>query len=134
MPRSALLALWLAGATLTLGCDAQDVAGRVLAACGRPSFREVDAARAQRWRSDGDLLLLQARGEEPPARRVPGAALVAAADGAPAEAAPGRRIVVVAEETELGLRLGARLARAGVARVAVVSGGLPAWQPEPREE
>jgi hypothetical protein len=131
MPRSAWLALGLAVVPAALGCDAQDAAGRVLAALGEASFREVDAARAQRWRADGELLLLQARGDEPPARRVAGAALVAAADGA-LEGGPERRVVIVAEERDLALRLGARLARAGVPRVAVVSGGLPSW--EPRED
>lgn len=51
-----------------------------------------------------------------------------------AEDAAGRRIVIVAEEPDLGLRLGARLARTGLTGVAVVPGGLPAWDDEDREE
>jgi hypothetical protein len=42
--------------------------------------------------------------------------------------------VIVAEEADFGLSLGARLARAGIADVAVVSGGLPAWDDEKSKE
>jgi hypothetical protein len=133
MLRPVLLAVLLAGAQALLGCDPGDGAGLVLAALCRPSFREVDASRAHRWLARGDALLLQVRGDEPPARRVAGAELVVP-DAPLAEAPAERRIVIVSEEPELGLRLGARLARAGRTHVAVVSGGLPSWEPRREEE
>ncbi len=133
MSRPALLAILLGGTPALCGCDPADAASAALAALGRPSFREVDAGRARQWLARGDAVLLQARGDAPPARRVAGAELVAP-DAPLAEAAAERRIVIVSEEPELGLRLGARLARAGRTRVAVVSGGLPRWEPAPEEE
>jgi hypothetical protein len=38
------------------------------------------------------------------------------------------------EESDLGFRLGAELARAGASNVAVVPGGLPAWDDEENRE
>jgi rhodanese-related sulfurtransferase len=131
MSRPALLAIALAAWALP-GCDVREEAGAALGAVGVASFREVPAPEARRLAEGGDALLLQVRGEDPPARRIPGARLVGG-DEAPEEAAGGRRVVVLAEAPELGFRLGARLARAGATRVAVVSGGLPAWAPGEEE-
>jgi hypothetical protein len=129
MSRPALFALALGAAAAGAACDAP----RGLAALGRPSFREVDAQRGRDLVREGGALLLQARGDAQPAHRVRGARMVA--PGEPlAEDAAGRRIVIVAEEPDLGLRLGARLARAGLTGVTVVSGGLPAWDDDYREE
>jgi hypothetical protein len=133
MPRAVLLAILLGGVPSLQGCDPADGVSAGLTALGRPSFREVDAGHARRWLADGGALLLQVRGDEPPARRLAGAELVVA-DAPLAEAPAERRIVIVSEEPELGLRLAARLARAGRTHVAVVSGGLPSWEPEPVEE
>jgi hypothetical protein len=132
MSRPALLAIALGAASAAAGCDLRETASVALAGAGRPSFREVEAPQA-RAAVRGGALLLQARGAEPPARRAAGARLVEA--GAPLdEAELAHRIVVLAEEPELGLRLGAQLARAGAARVAVVAGGLPAWNEQKTEE
>ena len=129
MSRPGLLAFALGAASAAAGCDV----GSALAVLGRPSFREIDAQQARRLVEDGDAFLLQARGEGQPGHRVPGARMVA--PGEPlAEGTAGRRIVIVAEEPELGFRLGARLARAGATGVTVVPGGLPAWDDENREE
>ena len=98
-----------------------------LAALGRASVQLVDAPTGARLAAGGDVVL-QARGDDGASARVPAARAVR--DGEPlAEPPAGRRFVVVSAEPELGLRLGARLARAGAARVAVVSGGLPFWGP-----
>jgi hypothetical protein len=129
MSRPALFALALGAASAGAGCDV----GGALAVLGKPSFREVDAQEARHWVRDGGALLLQARGEGQPGHRVEGARVVAPGD-ALAEEAAGRRIVIVAEEPDLGLSLGARLARAGVTGVAVVPGGLPAWDDEKSKE
>ena len=127
MSRPALLALALGAASAAAGCDV----GSALAAVGRPSFREIDSQQARSLVAGG-ALLLQARGEAQPGHRVPGARMVAPGEPLADEEA-GRRIVIVAEESDLGLRLGARLARAGATGVTVVPGGLPAWD-EKREE
>jgi hypothetical protein len=129
MLRPALLVLALGAASASAACDLPSA----LAALGRPSFREIDAQRARSLVRDDGALLLQARGEVPPAHRVRGARMVAPEEPL-AEDATGRSIVIVAEEAELGLRLGARLARAGLTGVTVVPGGLPAWDDEDREE
>jgi hypothetical protein len=129
MSRPALFALAFGAVAAGAACDAP----HALAALGRPSFREVDARRGRDLVREEGALLLQARGESQPAHRVRGARMVA--PGEPlAEDDAGRRIVVVAEQPDLALRLGARLARAGRTGVTVVSGGLPAWDDEDREE
>jgi hypothetical protein len=127
MSRPALLVIALAAWALP-GCDVREEASAALGSLGMASFRTIDGREARRLAEGGDALLLQARGEEPPARRIPGARMMAP-DDALDEAPGGRRIVVLAEAQELGFRLGARLARAGATRVAVVPGGLPAWEP-----
>ena len=129
MLRSALLGLALGAASAGTACDAPSA----LAVLGRPSFREIDAQSARGLVEEGGALLLQARGEGQPAHRVRGARMLAPGE-ALAEDAPGPRIVIVAEEPDLGFRLGARLARAGLTGVTVVPGGLPAWDDEDREE
>ena len=128
MSRPALLALAL-GAVAAAGCDV----GSALAVLGRPSFREIDPRRARNLVEEDGALLLQARGEGHPAQRLRGARMVAPGDPL-ADDAAGRRIVIVAEDPGFGFRLGARLARAGNTGVAVVPGGLPAWDDENREE
>ena len=133
MSRPALLAIAFGAAAAATGCgDIREPAGALLASLGRPSFREVDAQQAREAVRRG-ALLLQVRDEEKPARSAAGARLVTLEEPL-YEAAAGRRIVVVAEESELALRLGARLARAGSTRVAVVPGGLPAWRTQTTED
>jgi hypothetical protein len=136
MQRAALLALAIGAAPGAPSCGVQ-AAAATLAALGRPSLQLVDPLAGARLAAAGDAVL-QARGEGSADGIVPAA--LAVRDGEPlAEAPAGRRFVVVSAEPELALRLGARLARAGAAQVAVVSGGLPAWGPphqglEPTEE
>lgn len=126
MLRSALLALAIGAAPAAQGCDPARAAAAALVAVGRPALRVVDAADGARLAHAG--LLLQARGAPSGARSVPGAQAVR--EGEPlAEAPAGRSFVVVSDEPELALRLGARLAREGAATVAVVAGGLPPWGP-----
>jgi hypothetical protein len=129
----ALLAIAIGAGAAATGCgDLREPGGTLLAALGHPSFREVDAEKAGEA-VHGGALLLQARGAQHPSRSTPGARLVTPEQ--PLDAGDlGRRIVVVAEEPELALQLGARLARAGATRVAVVPGGLPAWRTETTEE
>jgi hypothetical protein len=129
MSRPALLALALGAACAAGGCDFASAEAWL----GRPSFREVDAGQARRLVEERGALLIQARGEGQPGHRMVGARMLA--PGEPlAEELAGHRIVVVSEEPDLGLRLGARLARAGMRDVTVVPGGLPVWNVEKREE
>jgi hypothetical protein len=133
MSRAARLALALGAASAAaglLGCDPADAAGAALRALGRPVLRELPPEEA-RARVENGALLLQARGEGAPARRLPGARIVRP-DEPLAPPDRGHSFVVVAEKPDAGFRLGARLARAG-ARVAVVPGGLPSWE-SPTEE
>jgi len=132
MSRPALFAIALGAAAAASGCDFRARSAQALGRLGVPSFREVDPQQA-RDAVRGGALLLQARGEAPPARNAAGARLVAS-DQPLDEALAGHRIVVLAEQPELGLRLGARLARAGATDVAVVPGGLPAWVTETTED
>jgi len=137
MQRAALLALAIGAAPGAPSCGVAQAAATALAALGRPSLQLVDPPAGAHLAAAGDAVL-QARGEGSDDGIVPAARTVR--DGEPlAEAPAGRRFVVVSAEPELALRLGARLARAGAAQVAVVSGGLPAWGPphpgfEPTEE
>jgi len=125
---AALLALAAVGvAPGAPGCDPRAAAATALAALGHPSVQLVDAPEGARLAASGGLLL-QIRGEERLARAVPGARLVREAESL-ADAPAGRSFVVISDEPELGLRLGARLAREGAAQVALVEGGLPAWGP-----
>jgi len=132
MSRPALFAIALGAAAAASGCDFRARSAQALGRLGVPSFREVDPQQA-RDAVRGGALLLQARGEAAPARNAAGARLVAS-DQPLDEALAGHRIVVLAEQPELGLRLGARLARAGATDVAVVPGGLPAWVTETTED
>jgi hypothetical protein len=133
MSRAALFAIAFGAAAVASGCgDVREPGVALLASLGRPSFREVDARQARAAVRRG-ALLLQARGAESPARSAPGARLVGP-DQPLDEGVAGQRIVIVAEEPELGFQLGARLARAGATRVAVVPGGLAAFEMETTEE
>ena len=121
-------AAWLApvAAALLLGaCDAGDL----LRWSGVRSFRTVSASEGRRLcaRSDARLVL---------ALTPRGGAQVADAQGVgPDQALPGdlpiaAPVVVLAREPEDGYRLAARLARAGIQNVALVEGGVTAWEIE----
>jgi hypothetical protein len=139
MARATLLALAFGAAPGAGSCDASQALARALAAAGRPTVHVVDAATAADLAAAGGTLV-EARGDElgRGIAEIPGATAVR--DGAPlAELPAGRTFVVVSQEPELALKLGARLAREGAGPVAVVADGLPGWGPalersEAREE
>lgn len=97
---------------------------------GLRSFREVDPEAAWRLVSDNPrAVLVQADEPSPGTRPEPGALTLAAAKPLPDAVIQAESVVVVlAYERRAGRRLGARLARAGVAQVVVVRGGIPAWR------
>ncbi len=79
------------------------------------SIRELPADRARRWVEEGGATLVGAGG---------------LAAGEASEAARRGELgaaLVVSDEPASDLRIAAELSRAGVARVAVVRGGGPAW-------
>ena len=89
-------------------------------------IREVSAGEGVRLLEDPAAVLLQVRGDDWTGARVEGTALVAADDPLP-QGLEGR-VVVLAEDLDQGLRLAARLSRAGIQDVSVVRGGVAAWQ------
>jgi rhodanese-related sulfurtransferase len=111
--------------------------GLAVAACdpgwletrGLHVIREVSVGEGARLLEDPEAQLIQVRGPEWTGVRVAGTSLVAARDPLPPELADGAvRIIVLAEELDQGLRMAARLSRAGIQEVAVVRGGVAAWQ------
>jgi len=108
--------------------------GVVLAACdpgwlherGLRVIREVSAGEGMRLLEDPGTALIQVRGDAWTGVRVEGTALVAEQDPLPEQVAG--RVVVLAEGLDEGMRMAARLSRAGIRDVAVVRGGVAAWQ------
>jgi rhodanese-related sulfurtransferase len=110
------------------GCDPSNLGAG-------PSFREVDAAAARGLLAEPGVRLLQVRDEAHASRALPDAAVVSPEDPLPAFLAGAEgTLIVVAGDRGLALRYAARLARAGYARVAVVDGGLDAWNEAARRE
>ena len=137
MRSAAFLALAFGASAGARACDVHELAAGGLAAFGIPTFQQVDAHAGARLAAVGDAVV-EALAPEAPAAGARDARAIR--DGEPLAQAPaGRRFVVVSEEPDLALRLAARLAREGAARVTVVADGLPAWGPgvvglESREE
>lgn len=120
--RAALAALGLAVA-LAGGCREGAVAG--LEALGVPTLQEVPADRARRAMASGDAVLVQRRGADERLARLPGATMLGDDETPPAAwRGDGHRHLVAATERRAALALAARLRRAGVSRVGVVTGDL----------
>jgi rhodanese-related sulfurtransferase len=108
----------------------------VLAACdagwlherGLRVIREVDVGDGARLLEDPAAILLQVRGPDWKGPRVDGTELVASRDPLPPGLAGSATVVILAEDFDEGLRMAARLSRAGIQEVAVVRGGVAAWQ------
>ncbi len=96
---------------------------------GARSFREVSATEGRRLLERPGAVLVQPLVTQKPGRIVRGAERIR--EGAPlplpvdGAAAP---VVVVAADVDAGFRAAARLARAGIEEVAVVRGGVAAWE------
>ncbi len=115
---------WLAALALVLAaCDAGWLHER-----GLRVIREVDVGGGARLLEDPTAVLLQVRGPDWRGPRVEGTELVASREPLPAELAGASHVVILAEDVGEGLRMAARLSRAGIQRVAVVRGGVAAWQ------
>jgi rhodanese-related sulfurtransferase len=118
-PRALALLLLLAAGP---ACDA---GGALLA--GARHFEEVDAATGLRLHGDG-AILVQLRSEHAVERRVPAAVWLDSANGVPdAWRGEPRALVLLARDPADARRAAARLVRTGVARVAIVRGGIDAW-------
>lgn len=127
-----VLAAWLLAGGLALpalpGCDA----ARGLEALGLRTIAEVPVDRLAEILAEEDALLVQRRGPEERLQPLPGATLLADDEAPPPRwRAEGRSVLVVAEAREEALALAARLRRAGIARVGVVTGD-PRTLGEPR--
>ena len=60
--------------------------------------------------------------------RVSGTELLGSRAPLPPELTGSETVVILAEDVDEGLRMAARLARAGIQEVAVIRGGVAAWQ------
>ncbi len=115
----------LALAAAATGCDAE----AWLRARQARAFREVGAAEARRLVTGEDGLLLQDAASAGSTGWVTPARVLAAEGPLPEElVATQRPLVVVAGDDATARRLAARLVRAGAGSVAVVRGGVAAWQ------
>jgi len=139
-PRSAggLAALALAGALLASGLGSgllggcRNGAAEGLEALGIPTLMEVPVERARRALAADQAVLVQRRAAGERLPPLPGAtALHDGEEPPPSWARDGRRHLVIASERREALALAARLRRAGVERVGVVTGD-PATLGEPR--
>jgi rhodanese-related sulfurtransferase len=91
-------------------------------------IREVDVGEGDRLLEDPDAILLQVRGPGWKGPRLAGTEVLDASAPLPPGLADSRTVVVLAEDLGEGLRMAARLSRAGIQGVAVVKGGVAAWQ------
>jgi rhodanese-related sulfurtransferase len=114
-------AFWIVAALALTACDAASWLPRH----GARVIREVSVGEGYRLLEDPETLLVQ----------LPAAANRPAPTGAEAwlpeldpSAADSATVVVLAESPEEALGAASRLARAGIQRIAVVRGGVAAWQ------
>ncbi len=115
--------LLLVGALVAQGCDA----ATPLAWLGVRGIREVPVERAAAWLAEGRARLVQLRERQDQLPWLLDADALAPDDPVPASwAGQEGWLLVVASEREPALRLAARLARAGVPRVGVVTGEVRA--------
>jgi len=115
---------------LLLGCDDR----AWLSLHHVASFREVAAPAGHDLAQHPGAHLLQV-GRGPGAwSALPGSRVVQAEESWPDDVASGGPVVLVAVRREEGLRLAARMARAGIQDVVLVSGGVAAWQAAARSE
>jgi rhodanese-related sulfurtransferase len=116
--------LGLALAAGAIACDAGDA---LLG--GARTFREIDAAEAERRIDAGDAWLVQVRSQDAGDPRAPDAEVVAPDQPLPApDKASGRATVVVAHDDPAARRYASRLVRAGFSRVFALRGGVRAWR------
>jgi hypothetical protein len=116
-------------ALLIFACDGETW----LAMNDVPSFREVEAPEGRALAAQTGSHLLQVGRGAGAWTPLPGAQLLEPDEGWPSGLEAGGPVVIVAREPAAGFRLAARMARAGIQDVVVVSGGLEAWQaPEGR--
>jgi len=112
--------------TMLAACDS----GFALSQRDAPSFREVTAAEGRVLARGEDVRLLQV-GREPRPLAARGAQRVPPGWQWPEELAEATAVVIVGARPDDGFRLAARMARAGIQGVVVVTGGLEAWNEAP---
>ncbi len=92
-----------------------------------PRFREVSAAEGHRLLQRPGVVLVQALASRERGRPVQRAEPIGEDMSLPAGVADSAAVVVFAADPEAGVRLAARLARAGIQDISVVRGGVSAW-------
>ena len=92
-------------------------------------IREVSAGEGMRLLADPDTVLVQVLEPRRTAGRVAGTEIVSARDPIPRHIAESSAtVVILAEDAREGLKVAARLSRVGIQDVAVVRGGVAAWE------
>ena len=92
-------------------------------------IREVSAGDGMRLLADPETVLVQVLEPKRTAGRVAGTQIVSARDPIPSHIAEtSATVVILAEDAREGLRVAARLVRIGIQDVAIVRGGVAAWE------
>ena len=107
------------------GCDDPSRSGHL----GLRVIREVSAGDGMRLLEDPETVLVQVLDPRRSAGRVAGTEIVSARDPIPAHIAEtSATVVILAEDAREGIKVAARLIRVGIQDVAVVRGGVAAWE------
>lgn len=117
------------------GCDTGtgDRVGWVVP--GMRVIREVSAGEGLRLLEDPETILVQVREPTRSSHRVAGTEIVGARDPLPSfVTGSSATVVILAEDASEGMRVAARLARAGIQGVAIVRGGVAAWEAARRSD
>jgi rhodanese-related sulfurtransferase len=92
-------------------------------------IREVSAGEGLRLLEDPETVLVQVREPTRRTNRVAGTEIVSARDPLPSHVTESSAtVVILAEDASEGMRVAARLSRAGIRDVAIVRGGVAAWE------
>jgi len=117
------------------GCDTASGERLGWAPSGLRVIREVSAGEGLRLLEDPETLLVQVRGPSRASHRVAGTEIVGARDPLPSHVAEASAtVVILAEDASEGMRVAARLSRAGIQGVAIVRGGVAAWEAARRSD
>ena len=126
---------WLPTPWLTLlalvssGCDPGSVDREGWSLPGMRVIREVSAGEGLRLLEDDETVLVQVRELTRRTHRVAGTEIVSARDPLPSHVTESSAtVVILAEDEREGMRVAARLSRAGIQDVAIVRGGVAAWE------
>jgi rhodanese-related sulfurtransferase len=116
-------------ALASVGCDAGSGDREGWGLPGMRVIREVSAGEGLRLLEDAETVLVQVREPSRRSHRVAGTEIVNALDPLPIQVTESSAtVVILAEDASEGMRVAARLSRAGIQDVAIVRGGIAAWE------